>query len=203
MVTHAKSWQNDREETLRLRYLANPRSPTIYQCDDKCAGSYWQQLPVPMSGREVKANAKIQYHLYTQANRPPRERELKPHKVRLIRRTNGGSDNVATTTHFFHWLLVCSRRCSGFASIKAGHSHTEICDRLFSITKAIFESGSRTRVASVEDFPQLIKRIREELQNEIESLIFDYDFANLDFKRWMTDQKLVGDHYKTHVPVHL
>ncbi|KAL3913038.1 MAG: hypothetical protein SGPRY_008128, partial [Prymnesium sp.] len=98
--------------------------------------------------------------------------EIKPHKVRLNRHTDRGSDNVATTMHhFFPWLLVY---CGEFVEalwfrFKAGHSLTEICDRLFSITKAIFESGSCTRVADVEDFPHLIESIREEFKDEKET----------------------------------
>ncbi|KAL3921350.1 MAG: hypothetical protein SGPRY_004933 [Prymnesium sp.] len=137
-VTHAKSWQDDHEEALRLRYLANPPSSTINQCDDKC-GSYWQQLPVPMSGRELKANAKIQYNFCTQANVVCGEKGII--WFTCVPR------NIATDGVFEEVLWF---------RFKAEHSHTEICDRLFSITKAIFESGSCTRVAREEDFSQLI-----------------------------------------------
>ena len=54
---------------------------------------------------------------------------------RLLRHTDGGPDNVAKLTHIFHWLLVyvgCWQEVIWFM-FKAGHSHTEIADRLFSL----------------------------------------------------------------------
>ncbi|KAL3928986.1 MAG: hypothetical protein SGPRY_002158 [Prymnesium sp.] len=69
-----------------------------------------------------------------------------------------------TTWHFFRWLLVhrgVSEEGLSFR-FKAGHSHTETCDRLFSLPEAIIASSLLTRVAGAEDNPQLIELIREE-----------------------------------------
>ena len=69
---------------------------------------------------------------------------LQPHVRRLLRHTDGGSDNVSKLTHIFHWLLVyvgCWQEVLWFI-FDAGHSHTEIADRLFSLMKKIFETDS-------------------------------------------------------------
>ena len=73
---------------------------------------------------------------------------LKPHTRRLVRHTDGGGDNVTYVTHIVHWLLVY---LGVFDEIlwfrfEAGHSHTEIADRLFGVMKRIFESDSQARV---------------------------------------------------------
>ena len=64
------------------------------------------------------------HHMYT--------RTKFENKRKLIRQTDGGSDNVNRITHIFHWLLVW---LGVFQEIEwfrfdAGHSHTEISDRL-------------------------------------------------------------------------
>lgn len=57
-AAYVKSRQDDREKALCPCNLAKARLRTIYQCDHKCV-SYWQQLPVPLSGREVNADMKV------------------------------------------------------------------------------------------------------------------------------------------------
>ena len=46
-------------------YLSD--SPDLYQCDDKC-GSFWQCLPVDITGRLSKATASAVYRFAVQAN---------------------------------------------------------------------------------------------------------------------------------------
>ena len=62
--------------------------------------------------------------------------------TRCYRHTDGGSDNVSHVTHLLHYLLVY---LGVFQDIwwfrfQAGHSHTEISDRFFSLLKRVFDS---------------------------------------------------------------
>lgn len=121
---------------------------------------------------------------------------LQPHKIRLIRHTDGGPDNVCMTTHIIHWLLVY---VGVFEEVlwfrfKAGHSHTEVADRLFSIMKRLFETDSQSRVSGIQDIPELVSRLQAEFHKEKEKLLFEFDFANWDLSEWVQAQHLRGVH---------
>ena len=101
-------------------------------------------------------------------------------------------------THFLHWLLVyvgVFNRVLWFR-FKAGHSHTEVADRLFSIIKRFFESDGAHRVNPIEDFPTLIDRVAEAFAGEAESCTFHWNFANWDLRRLMDDMKVVSTSLK-------
>ena len=69
-----------------------------------------------------------------------RRGQLEGHVDHLYRHTDGGPDNVAIVVHFIHWLMVylgIFNKITWFR-FPAGHSHTEIADRLFSIMKKLF-----------------------------------------------------------------
>ena len=53
-----------------------------------------------------------------------------------------GADNASYVTHVVHWLLVYLGVFNEIVwfRFKAGHSHTEVADRLFSVIKRLFES---------------------------------------------------------------
>ncbi|MEM7504933.1 MAG: hypothetical protein AAF417_23105, partial [Pseudomonadota bacterium] len=83
-------------------------------------------------------------------------KRLKPHVKTLYRHTDGGSDNVAKVTHVVHWLLVY---VGAFDEIiwfrfEAGHSHTELADRLFALLKSLFTSDNQSRALGVESIPE-------------------------------------------------
>lgn len=99
------------------------------------------------------------------------------HVTRLVRHTDGGSDNVSEITHVFHWLLVYI----GFVDeilwfrFEAGHSHTEIADRFFALMKKIFETDSNARVREgVKDFAELEARMADVFRNIPEEFFFEY-----------------------------
>ena len=113
---------------------------------------------------------------------------LKPHVKRLVRHTDGGSDNVAKVTHIFNWLLVyigCWEELLWFI-FDAGHSHTEIADRLFSLMKKLFETDSaahvRGGIASFEDLEEKLKEVFSKCP-EMKEIV--YHFANWDFNTWL------------------
>jgi hypothetical protein len=113
---------------------------------------------------------------------------LKPHVRRLLRHTDGGSDNVSKLTHIFHWLLVyvgCWQEVLWFI-FDAGHSHTEIADRLFSLMKKIFETDSAAHVqGGVSTFEDLEERLKACFQKCPEMKEIVYHFANWDFDSWL------------------
>ena len=113
---------------------------------------------------------------------------LKPHVRRLIRHTDGGSDNVAKVTHIFNWLLVyvgCWEDLLWFI-FDAGHSHTEIADRLFSLMKKIFETDGAAHVeGGVLTFEELEERLKACFCNCPEMKEIVYHFANWDFATWL------------------
>ena len=120
---------------------------------------------------------------------------IAPHQKQLVRHTDGGPDNVSVVTHFVHWLLVY---LGVFEEViwfrfKAGHSHTEVADRLFAIIKLHFETDSRTRPEPIHDFPQLIKMLEKSFAGEAEASTFHWNFANFDFKRLMDEMKVVSN----------
>ena len=113
---------------------------------------------------------------------------LRPHVRRLLRHTDGGSDNVSKLTHIFHWLLVyvgCWEEVLWFI-FDAGHSHTEIADRLFSLMKKIFETDSAAHVqGGVSTFEQLEERLKACFSKCPEMKEIVYHFANWDFDSWL------------------
>ena len=123
---------------------------------------------------------------------------LKSHADALVRHTDGGPDNVAVLTHFMHWLLVylgVFNKVVWFR-FKAGHSHTEVADRLFSVIKQLFESDTAHRVTPIEDFPSLIPKIEAAFQKETESCTFNWNFANWDFRQMMKEMNVVSNSLK-------
>ena len=113
---------------------------------------------------------------------------LRPHVQRLLRHTDGGSDNVAKLTHIFHWLLVyvgCWQEVLWFL-FDAGHSHTEIADRLFSLMKKIFETDSAAHVqGGVSTFEELEERLKACFAKCPEMKEIVYHFANWDLDTWL------------------
>lgn len=68
MLEHQEEWSKDRHEAIAMRYASYlSDSPDLYQCDDKC-GSFWQCLPVDITGRLSKATASAVYRFAVQAN---------------------------------------------------------------------------------------------------------------------------------------
>ena len=120
---------------------------------------------------------------------------LPEHVDHFYRHTDGGSDNVALVVHLMHWLLV---HLGVFQTVtwfrfEAGHSHTEIADRLFSMLKKHFCSDSNARVMGMQDVPELVERLQHEFKDVKEAFKFAYNFANWDFTTWAHDQKLIGE----------
>ena len=119
---------------------------------------------------------------------------IKKHQKKFIRHTDGGPDNVSVVTHFVHWLLVY---LGVFDEIiwfrfKAGHSHTEVADRLFALIKSLFETDSGARPQPIHDFPSLIAKIEQCFANEVEQSTVHWNFANWDFKHLMGDMQVVS-----------
>ena len=112
----------------------------------------------------------------------------------FVRHTDGGPDNVSVVTHFIHWLLVYLGVFNKFLwfRFKAGHSHTEVADRLFSIIKRLFESDGAHRVNPIESFPELIVKLEAAFAPEAESCIFNWNFANWDLRQMMSEMNCVS-----------
>lgn len=111
---------------------------------------------------------------------------LKPHVKRLLRHTDGGSDNVSHVTHIMHWLLVYLGIFDEvlWFRFEAGHSHTEIADRLFSLMKRLFESDTAARTGGCPSFSRLEEQLRETFADCPETFCLEYNFANWDFEKW-------------------
>ena len=119
---------------------------------------------------------------------------IKPHTDSIIRHTDGGPDNVSIVTHFIHWLLVYLGVFNEIIwfRFKAGHSHTETADRLFSVIKRLFESDGAHRVNPIESFRDLVPKIEAEFKGEKESCIFNWNFANWDLRQLMKEMHCVS-----------
>ena len=108
--------------------------------------------------------------------------------TRLYRHTDGGPDNVSKLTHIFHWLLVylgCWQELVWFMFM-AGHSHTEIADRLFSLMKKLFKTDSAAHVkGNILSFEQLQDRLKETFAKCPEMKEIVYHFANWDICTWL------------------
>ena len=117
--------------------------------------------------------------------------KLPNHKWRLYRHTDGGSDNVSKTTHLFNWLLVyigCWEEIVWFM-FDAGHSHTEVADRLFSLMKRLFESNNHSAAGCVQggilSFEDLEDRLKAAFSKNPEWKEIVYHFANWDITNWL------------------
>ena len=108
--------------------------------------------------------------------------------TRLLRHTDGGPDNVAKLTHIFHWLLVylgCWQDLVWFM-FDAGHSHTEIADRLFALMKKLFETDNAASVeGGIESFEQLEDKLKATFHRCPEMKEIVYHFANWEMDVWL------------------
>ena len=190
-----------------------PESDTCYECDDKC-GSFWQKLPVDVTGRHSKSTATATYQFAIQANVLCGERGImrfavvpksvttggnfgltnlimclwRAHQAgrltarvkKLIRHTDGGPDNCSHVTHIFHWMLVYLGIFEEvlWFRFEAGHSHTEIADRLFGLMKRLFETDSSARCTGVGSFEELEQKLRETFASCPEQFKMEFNFAN-------------------------
>jgi hypothetical protein len=107
----------------------------------------------------------------------------------LIRHTDGGSDNVAYVTHVVHWLLVYLGIFDHvqWFRFEAGHSHTEIADRLFSLMKRTFITDDASRAQGVGSFSELDTKLHEVFKGLDETYEMNWNFANWDFQKWFND----------------
>ena len=115
---------------------------------------------------------------------------LPSHVRHLYRHTDGGPDNVAWTTHFFHWLLVYLGVFDEITwfRFKAGHSHTEIADRLFSVIKQYFEAdNTAARVDPVGSFFELQHILTKAFAKSAEGSLFHFHFCSWDIEQWLKD----------------
>jgi hypothetical protein len=76
---------------------------------------------------------------------------------------------------------------------EAGHSHTEIADRLFAILKKLFDADSNARVGPLETFAELESKLRETFAKAQEHFELGFDFANWDFEEWFTTSQFDTD----------
>jgi hypothetical protein len=120
---------------------------------------------------------------------------LGPHVRRCYRHTDGGPDNVSWVTHVVHWLLVFIGVFDEMIwfRFEAGHSHTEIADRLFAILKKLFDADSNARVGPLETFAELESKLRETFAKAQEHFELGFDFANWDFEEWFTTSQFDTD----------
>ena len=107
---------------------------------------------------------------------------------RLMRHTDGGPDNVSKLTHIFHWLLVylgCWQDLWWFM-FDAGHSHTEVADRLFALMKKLFETDNATAVeGNIRTFEELEDKLKETFATNPEMKEIVYHFANWNINDWL------------------
>ena len=104
----------------------------------------------------------------------------------LYRHTDGGSDNLSRATHIFHWLLVWlgAFQWIEWFRFEAGHSHTEISDRLFGMMKKIFQTDSQARPTPVGSMGELKEKVEALFAASRELTQVSYLFANWDFNDW-------------------
>ena len=120
---------------------------------------------------------------------------LQPHVTGLYRHTDGGPDNLCQVTHLFHWLLVyigCFQSIVWFR-FEAGHSHTELADRLFSILKRLFATDSGSRPEGIGCFVELWGKLQQALQATAERNELSWNLGNWDFDTWFADMGIAGN----------
>ena len=120
---------------------------------------------------------------------------LKPHVTGLYRHTDGGPDNLCQVTHLFHWLLVytCCFQSIVWFRFEAGHSHTELADRLFSILKRLFATDSKSRPEGIGCFVELWGKVQHALQATAEFNELSWNLSNWDFDTWFADMGIAGN----------
>ena len=120
---------------------------------------------------------------------------LGPHVTRAYRHTDGGPDNVSWVSHFLHWLLIYIGVLQDLLwfRFEAGHSHTEIADRLFAVMKKLFESDSGKRVGPLESFADLERELRAAFAKAQEHFEFAFHLANWDFESWFNSFRFEED----------
>ena len=113
---------------------------------------------------------------------------LGPHVKRAYRHTDGGPDNVAWVSHVLHWLILYIGILQDLTwfRFEAGHSHTEISDRLFGVMKGLFDSNSSARVGPLESFSDLEKELHKCFAKADEAFELAFHLANWDFEGWMS-----------------
>ena len=107
---------------------------------------------------------------------------------RVYRHTDGGPDNVASLTHIFHWLVVYLGCWQDFwwFMFDAGHSHTEIADRLFALMKQLFETDSAASVrGGIFSFEELEDKLKQTFHKCPEMKEIVYHFANWNIDDWL------------------
>ena len=120
---------------------------------------------------------------------------MKPHTKTLIRHTDGGGDNMSYVTHIVHFLLVYLGIFDEvlWFRFEAGHSHTEISDRLFGLLRKFFTTGTGVRVNRLATLSELFVKIDEELAKCPETRLFEFDLANWDFEKWLEGMNVETD----------
>ena len=90
-------------------------------------------------------------------------------------------------THIVHFLLVYLGIFDEvlWFRFEAGHSHTEISDRLFALLKKHFTTDNGTRVNRLATFSELFNNVDKGLSKCPEVRLFEYVLANWDFEKWL------------------
>ena len=114
---------------------------------------------------------------------------------RLYRHTDGGPDNMNKATHLFHWLLVWLGVFDEIIWFRfdAGHSHTELADRFFSLLKRLFTSMGAERAQGLGSLADLEVRLKATFAKSAEAPEFEYIFANWDLNTWFEKGGLQPD----------
>jgi ribosomal protein S18 acetylase RimI-like enzyme len=104
----------------------------------------------------------------------------------LYRHTDGGPDNLSFHTHMFHFLCVWLGIFNKLIWFRfdAGHSHTEIADRLFGIMKRLFATDDGSRPEACASFKELHDKMQKQFSKCTERTEMEYLFANWDFDAW-------------------
>lgn len=117
--------------------------------------------------------------------------------TRLYRHTDGGPDNLSVATHLYHWLLV---HIGIFEEVvwfrfDAGHSHTELADRFFSMLKRLFTSArAGERASRLDGLLELEQELQKTFERGAETAELEYIFANWDFTQWFDSGRLRAHH---------
>jgi N-acetylglutamate synthase-like GNAT family acetyltransferase len=117
----------------------------------------------------------------------------------LYRHTDGGSDNLSVVTHVMHWLLVWLGIFEELIWFRfdAGHSHTEMCDRFFSMIKRFFKIDGAARCERLDSFEEFEDELRKLFTKSDGSTVeLEYLLANWDFEHWF---KACGNDAKKHL----